>query len=561
MTDARLKRRWAADPPTFADGVSAAERLNHWTGDPDFMLSLARGLLVLHAVARAGRQVSIAEVAARTGLSRPTARRCVHTLSALGYVRADDAGGVAGPLLASLTTAHVSSSPLISGCGPVLDRLRDQIDETASLWAFDGDEAIYVARADGGLHFRLNLQVGVRRRPLYCTSIGRVLLAFRPQPEIDDYLVRTELAALTPRTVTSPERLREILAEIRRQGYAIGDQEAEMGLRSVTVPVRDGRGEVVAALNVGTHAAVVGLRELRSRILPRLLEAAAALSALLSVAPSERAPAAPRPSPSKRISDAARLDYWAGDPSFMVSLARGLLVLHAVAEAGRAVSVSEVAAATGLSRATARRCVYTLGALGYLQARAERSVAGPRLESLTSAYISTAPLFSGYGPILDRLHRKLEQTTALWIYDGGEAIYAAHRDADRLFKINPPIGARAPLYCTSAGRVFLAYRPQPEIDDYLAGAELAALTPRTVTAPERLSEMLGEVRRRGYAIADQQMELGLRSIAAPVRDGRGDVVAAIEVAVQSATTGLRAVRTEILPPLLEAAAELSALLP
>ena len=279
MTDVTPKRGRVATRPAPSKGLSGAERLNHWKGDPDFMLSLARGLLVLRAIADAGRPIAIAEVASLTGLSRATARRCVYTLSELDYVSVGAAGCVAGSRLASLTSAYISSSPLIAGCRPILDRLRDHLREGVSLGIFDSGEAVYVARAEVERRWALPLELGARL-PAYCSSLGRVLLAFKPQAQIDEYLAHTELLPRTERTVTSPERLLEILAEVRRQGYCIGDQELEIGLRSISVPVRDRAGVVVAAVNVGTQPAKVGLRELKSRVLPPLLEAAAELSTL-----------------------------------------------------------------------------------------------------------------------------------------------------------------------------------------------------------------------------------------------------------------------------------------
>lgn len=267
--------------PAPSQEASSAERLNAWTGDPDFMLSMAKGLLVLQAVARAGRRMSASEIAATTGLTRATARRCIYTLSALGHLAVDSSGAVAGRSLAALVSAYISSMPLISGGEPILDRLRDTLDESVSLWTFESDEPIYLARAEGARRSNVNFRLGVRRTPLYCTSIGQLLLAFRPQDEIEDYLARTELLPLTRYTVTSRDRVMQILAEIRSRGYAIGDQEAELGLRSITAPVVDLRGEVVAAVNVGVLAEQVTLRELKSRILPPLLEAAAELSALV----------------------------------------------------------------------------------------------------------------------------------------------------------------------------------------------------------------------------------------------------------------------------------------
>lgn len=261
------------------DKPSLSQALDQWNGDPDFMLSLARGLLALRAVADAGAPMTIAEVAGLTGMPRATTRRCLYTLSVLGYVGPTPRGYVAGPRLASLTSAFIGSSPLISGAQPTLDALRDELQEGVSLGIYDSGEGVYVARAEVERRWKLNLHIGLRL-PLYCTAFGRVLLAYQPREEVDRYLATTELKPLTSRTVTDPVRLREILTEVRHQEFAIADQELEIGLRSISVPVFESRGAMVAALTVGTRAEQTPLREVRSRVVPALRRAAEALGRL-----------------------------------------------------------------------------------------------------------------------------------------------------------------------------------------------------------------------------------------------------------------------------------------
>lgn len=274
-----------ADATTKEDGRAAkaapslSQALDQWNGDPDFMLSLARGLLALRAVADAGQPMTIAEIASLTGMPRATTRRCLYTLSVLGYVGVTPRGYVAGPRLASLTSAFIGSSPLISGSQPILDALRDDLQQGISLGIYDSGEGVYVARAEVERRWKLNLHIGLRL-PLYCTAFGRVLLAYQSRDEVDRYLDTTELKPLTSRTVTDPVRLREILTEVRRQEYAIGEQELEIGLRSISVPVFDTRGEMVAALTVGTRADETSMREVRSRVIPALRKAADALARL-----------------------------------------------------------------------------------------------------------------------------------------------------------------------------------------------------------------------------------------------------------------------------------------
>jgi IclR family pca regulon transcriptional regulator len=144
----------------------------------------------------------------------------------------------------------------------------------------DGDEIVYVARSSVSRIMSINLVVGTRL-PAYGTSMGRVLLAHLPAAKLEDYLRRVKMEAFTPRTVTSVERLREILQQVRESGYALVDQELEIGLRSLAVPVRDVSGRVIAAMNIGSQAARVSADEVLQRFLPALQAAAAELGTFL----------------------------------------------------------------------------------------------------------------------------------------------------------------------------------------------------------------------------------------------------------------------------------------
>jgi IclR family pca regulon transcriptional regulator len=281
MNEKPVKRRSAGAAPWSDPAVSEAERLNHWTGDPSFMLSLARGLLVLEAVAEAGgRTLSIAEIAAATGLSRPTVRRCLYTLDALSYLKTDRSGGTAGPRLAGLSAAYLAGSPLLSNSRPVLDRLRDATGQTVSLGIREGSEAVYISHSYSDTFFTINIPPGARF-PLYSTSMGRVLLSGMPPAEFEAYLAQASLTPHTEYTVKTADDLRAMVLEDGKRGYSISDQEVEVGLRTISVPVKDRRGQIVAAISIGTHASVVGVRELRSVLLPAMLEAAKELSDML----------------------------------------------------------------------------------------------------------------------------------------------------------------------------------------------------------------------------------------------------------------------------------------
>lgn len=237
-------------------------------GDPEFMASLARGLAVMRCVAEAQRPVTIADVARRTRISRAAVRRCLYTLVLQGYVGQDEHGYSVRRKALALGHPYLSLNALAARAQPLLDALRDELGESCSLGIMEEDLLYYVARGEAMRIMSVGLRVG-SRLPLYCTSMGRVLLSGRSDEEQEAYLARTEIRALTPRTVTDLAQLLVLFRSAAREGYAIINEELELGVRSIAVPVTD-RGRVVAALNVGTSAQRVSVAEMRARFLPAL---------------------------------------------------------------------------------------------------------------------------------------------------------------------------------------------------------------------------------------------------------------------------------------------------
>ncbi|RJG08830.1 IclR family transcriptional regulator [Pseudomonas cavernicola] len=272
-----------ASPPPLAPPIiaSPAKRIEAFAGDPNFMTSLARGLVVIHAFQERKRHLTIAQISHRTEIPRAAVRRCLYTLMKLGYVTTDGRTYSLLPKVLTLGHAYVSSTPLAVTAQPILDRLSEQLHEACSMATLEGDEILYIARsATPQRLISVDLSVG-SRLPAYCTSMGRILLAALDDAALSDYLSHADLQVKTSRTVHTPEALRASIEEIRSQGWVVIDQELEVGLRSVAVPVRDSAGQVLAALNVGTHAGRVTRKELESRFLPALLEASKELSARL----------------------------------------------------------------------------------------------------------------------------------------------------------------------------------------------------------------------------------------------------------------------------------------
>jgi len=256
--------------------------LDEFHGDPNFMMSLARGLLVIQAFSERRLQLSISQLSRRTALSRASVRRCLHTLSKLGFAGTDDGRSFyLRPRVLALGHSYLSSMPLATAAQPILEHLSQILHESCSIALLDGTEIVYVARAHVTRIMAIDLGVGTRL-PAFCTSMGRVLLANLPANELESVLPKIEFKRFTDRTVTSVEKLRQVLAAVKREGHAIIDQELELGLRSMAVPVRNPAGRVVAAINVGAHGQRVSIQDMRTRFLPYLRAAAQELCLLLN---------------------------------------------------------------------------------------------------------------------------------------------------------------------------------------------------------------------------------------------------------------------------------------
>ncbi len=264
----------AADaPPTIADDIEALT-------DPDFMTSLARGLAVIRTFSDSRKPQTIAQISQQTGIPRAAVRRCLHTLRKLGYIGAELSNFTLQPKILTLGYAYLASTPLTVSAQPCLDAISRALNQSCSLAVLDEDAVLYVARSASARFMSVSLSAG-SRLPAYCTSLGRVLLAEFPVAEREQYLARVSLDAMTANTITNPDTLRERLEQVRRDGYAINNEELELGLRSIAVPVRGASGRVVAALNVGAQAALVTPQQMRKQFLPVLRQGAQELAALL----------------------------------------------------------------------------------------------------------------------------------------------------------------------------------------------------------------------------------------------------------------------------------------
>lgn len=246
----------------------------------DIMGGLAKGLRVIEAFSAERPRLSIAEAAEAADLDRATARRCLLTLSELGYAAYDGKFFTVTPRVLRLGTGCLATMPLPRIVQPTLDRLSEEIGQSTSVSILDESEIVYVARAAQSRVMSIALMPG-SRLPAYCTSMGRVLLAALPPEEARKVLEASPRTACTERTVTDIEALMGELETVRGQGFATIDQEVEIGLRSIALPLRNIRGKTIAALNVGLAVTAEPLSDMVARYLPALKAVQSELSDML----------------------------------------------------------------------------------------------------------------------------------------------------------------------------------------------------------------------------------------------------------------------------------------
>jgi IclR family pca regulon transcriptional regulator len=511
-----------------------------------FVQSLERGLAVIRTFEH-GSTSTPSEVASATGLTRAAARRFLLTLADLGYVRAEGRSFRLSPRVLELGRAYLSGLTLPDIALPHLRELVASARESSSVAVLDGERIVYIAHVAAKRVFAVTVTVG-SDDPAYATSLGRVLLAAQSDEWLDRYLERAELPALTARTITAPARLRAELEKVRRQGWALVDEELEEGLRAVAAPIHDARGRVVAAVNVDPQATRWTVDAIRSSVLPELLQQAAAIDAELASqdgAPRPGARQGPPPGPDEGLRAERGSD-------FVQSLERGLAVIRAF-EGSASLTLTEVAAASGLTRAAARRFLLTLAELGYVGSEGRAFRLLPRVLELGRAYLSSLTLPEVALPHMRELVAELRESSTVAVLDRAQIIYIAHVPANRSLSVSITVGGRDPSAATALGRVLLAAQSDEWLDRYLAEVELVAYTRRTIVDPERLRAELLRIRKQGFAVVDQELEEGLRAVAAPVHDGDGRVVASVNAALHTSRWPMDTIRNALLPQLLAAA--------
>lgn len=242
------------------------------------------------------------------------------------------------------------------------------------------------------------------------------------------------------------------------------------------------------------------------------------------------------------------------DRNFVAALARGLMVIQAFTNQGREMSISQISYKTGITRAAVRRYLHTLVELGFANCHAgARYSLTAKTVSLGNAYLSGKTLSGRSQPVLDKLSETVGEACSMAVRDGTDIVYITRATSSRIMSSSLNVGSRLPAYATSIGLVLLAYLDEADLADYLAEVKFLPFTPHTIVTAGALRAELAVIRANGYALADQMIEVGLRSIAVPVFDRDGNVESGINIIANSSRVSAEQMRTRFLPLLLDAA--------
>lgn len=511
---------------------------------------LIRGVAVLRELTEAGGTLSPSALERATGLARSTVDRITSTLARMGYVRLDGRDVLLAPRLMELGNAYLAALRLPALLSGRADALADELDESVSLAVADRDGIRFIHQATRRRAMSLSFRIG-DLLPAERTAPGALFATEWDEPQWRAWRTRRAtdprdqgFPAVPPHEHGDPEGEFERRAlDTRSTGWALDDQLIEPGLVAVSVPVRDPRtGRIACAVSVVSHTSRHTAAGLRDTLLPRLRAA---------VADMERELRETEPSVTGTPSGLAT---WTGASKqelgreFIESLARGLTVLTAFGEGRASLTLTEVAKATGLARATARRALITYEHLGLVTATPHRTFTlTPRVLSLGFPPLSRTSLPEIATPHLVGLASRIHESASLAVLTpaGEEIQYTARVATNRVMSVNLTVGTRLPAYATSMGRVLLADLPEAE----RALGDLRPLTSRTLTDPKALAEVLADVRTQGYALVDEELEEGLRSIAVPVRDRTGRVVAALNTAMHTTRRTPAECVSDLLPEL------------
>ncbi|GAA1292536.1 IclR family transcriptional regulator C-terminal domain-containing protein [Saccharothrix xinjiangensis] len=494
--------------------------------------TLERGLAVLRAVAAdPGSRLRRGDLAKATGLPRATADRITATLLRLGHLRAEGPDVALGLRAMALGNAYLASCGLVGPAAPVLARLADELDESVTLAVPDPDGARLVAQSTRRRAVYLAFHVG-DVLPADRTAAGVALAADWDEERFESWRHRhtadpldAGFPAVPPLAAPLTDReavFRDRVATARARGWALDDQWVEPGLLAVAAPVTGGAGRSVAAISVLTHTS----RDLDvpGAVLPRLHAAVPELEDALRL---------PRPAatsagsaPAAEVVRSAKDEVGMG---FLETLARGLAVVEAFRHAPDGLTASAAAELTGLPRATAGRALQVLRDTGHATNGGGRFALLPAVLDLGYARLSRLTLADLAQPRLADLAAELGESVSMAVLDGDHVRYVARAAATRVMRVDISIGTRFPAHATSMGRVLLADLPAAERAPLLRRAE--RLTRHTTVGEPALQAALDEVAGRGWALVEEELHEGLRSLAVGVRDRSGRVVAALNTAL------------------------------
>ena len=250
--------------------------VNERTLTRDHVGSLDRGLAVMEVLARHPQGMTLTDMAAETGLTRAGARRFLLTLTATGYATQSGRLFMLSPRLLSVARTWLQGTSLWSYAEPIMREVSAALDESCSAAVLSGEDVVYVARVPGRRILSVALNVGTRL-PAWCTSMGRVLLSDLPKAELMEFLSKATIERRTDKSITDRKELAIEIAKAAERGFAIVDEELEIGLRSIAVPIHDRSGKIVAAINVSTQSARFSTHAMEQEILPHLRRAAEAI--------------------------------------------------------------------------------------------------------------------------------------------------------------------------------------------------------------------------------------------------------------------------------------------
>ncbi|MCX4762791.1 helix-turn-helix domain-containing protein [Streptomyces sp. NBC_01275] len=516
---------------------------------PEAVAPLVRGVAVLRRLTEANGVLSLSALERATGLARSTVDRVVGTLVRMGYVRLDGRDAILTPRVMELGNAYLAALRLPALLDSRADALADELDESVSLAVADGDAVRFIHQATRRRAMSLSFRIGdllpaerTAPGPLFATEWTDADWSRWHDRRATDPQNRA-FTAVPPASRISPdedpgkdpdEDFVRRAGRAGADGWALDDQLIEPGLVALSAPVRDPRaGRIACVVNIVSHTSRHTAPQLHDALLPRLRTAVATMEADLRQAP----PAQPGPPP-------AGLALWTGASKqelgreFIESLARGLTVLTAFGEGRAALTLAETAKTTGLARATARRALITYEHLGLVTQTPDRRFAlTPQVLSLGFPPLSRTSLPRIAAPHLTALAERVHESTSLAVLTerGDEIQYTARATAPHVMSVDITVGTRRPAGPTALGQVLLAGAS--------SGASSGGASARASSG-------------HGHALVDEELEQGLRSIAVPVRDRTGRVVAALDAATHVARRTREECEQDILPELLTTAAHI-----